>query len=55
MVDITNNFMVKKTEHNNNNKILMLRFLCLVKISRVGVVSFLKFCLKNLIITTPMR
>ena len=53
MVDITNNFMVKKTEHNNNNKILMLRFLCFVKISRVGVGSFLKFCLKNLIIFPP--
>ena len=56
MVDITNNFMVKKTEHNNNNKILMLRFLCLVKMNRVGVVflSLIKF--RQIVLTaTPIR
>ena len=40
MFDITNNFMVKKIRD--------IRFLYLVKMNRVGVVSFLKFCLKNL-------
>ena len=40
MFDITNNFMVKKIQD--------IRFLYLVKMDRVGVVSFLKFCLKNL-------
>jgi len=56
MIDKLYTIMVEEKEHKNNNKILMLRFLCLVKINRVGVVflSLIKF--RQIVLTaTPIR
>ena len=56
MVDKLYTIMVEKKEHKKSTTILMLRFLCLVKISRVGVVflSLIKF--RQIVLTaTPMR